>query len=97
MTESASARSTAEIQLKSKAGDGDLKGMLGSFTTQLEDEAKAKEQQKIDDAKPINEKIVSSIQKSADEQKKKNPRQMAVQKPRPKKSAAPKRIGDGTL
>mmetsp|Transcript_20067 Transcript_20067/g.64648 ORF Transcript_20067/g.64648 Transcript_20067/m.64648 type:complete len:138 (+) Transcript_20067:124-537(+) len=91
-------RSSAEVQLKAAATpaqDEDLKGLLGGFQTKLLEDEKAREQQKIDDAKPLNEKLAATIKKSAEA--KPQQKEMVTIKSTPKKQKAPKKIGDGTL
>mmetsp|Transcript_29782 Transcript_29782/g.91969 ORF Transcript_29782/g.91969 Transcript_29782/m.91969 type:complete len:146 (-) Transcript_29782:25-462(-) len=59
------ARSSYEMELKSTpgSGDDDMKGLLSSFTNDLDDKAKAKAQKAADEARPIQEKIKAELDK----------------------------------
>ena len=90
------ARSPGEKELKAGNQETDLKGMLGGFSEKLKDDEKAKELRKLEEAKPLNAKIVDLATKGAPTAK---PRpKPGTAQPRVKKSTASKPIiGDGTL
>ena len=73
--------------------DQDMKGLLSSFTTELDDKDKKAAQKKIDDAKPLQEKIKKEFDAKKEEASK--PRQgPGVATPRIKKKVE-RRMGDG--
>jgi len=73
--------------------DQDMKGLLSSFTTELDDKDKKAAQKKIDDAKPLQEKIKKEFDAKKEEASK--PRQgPGVATPRVKKKVE-RRMGDG--
>ena len=73
--------------------DQDMKGLLSSFTTELDDKDKKAAQKKIDDAKPLQEKIKKEFDAKKEEAAK--PRQgPGVATPRVKKKVE-RRMGDG--
>ena len=73
--------------------DQDMKGLLSSFTTELDDKDKKAAQKKIDDAKPLQEKIKAEFDAKKEEASK--PRQgPGVATPRIKKKVE-RRMGDG--
>ena len=73
--------------------DQDMKGLLSSFTTELDDKDKKAAQKKIDDAKPLQEKIKAEFDAKKEEAAK--PRQgPGVATPRIKKKVE-RRMGDG--
>ena len=73
--------------------DQDMKGLLSSFTTELDDKDKKAAQKKIDDAKPLQEKIKAEFDAKKEEAAK--PRAgPGVATPRIKKKVE-RRMGDG--
>ena len=73
--------------------DQDMKGLLSSFTTELDDKDKKAAQKKIDDAKPLQEKIKMEFDAKKEEAAK--PRAgPGVATPRIKKKVE-RRMGDG--
>ena len=73
--------------------DQDMKGLLSSFTTELDDKDKKAAQKKIDDAKPLQEKIKKEFDAKKEEAAK--PRAgPGVATPRIKKKVE-RRMGDG--
>ena len=73
--------------------DQDMKGLLSSFTTELDDKDKKAAQKKIDDAKPLQEKIKKEFDAKKEEAAK--PRSgPGVATPRIKKKVE-RRMGDG--
>ena len=73
--------------------DQDMKGLLSSFTTELDDKDKKAAQKKLDDAKPIQEKIKAEFDAKKEEAAK--PRAgPGVATPRIKKKVE-RRMGDG--
>ena len=73
--------------------DEDMKGLLSSFTTELDDKDKKAAQKKIDDAKPLQEKIKAEFDAKKEEAAK--PRAgPGVATPRIKKKVE-RRMGDG--
>ena len=73
--------------------DQDMKGLLSSFTTELDDKDKKAAQKKIDDAKPLQEKIKKEFDAKKEEASK--PRAgPGVATPRIKKKVE-RRMGDG--
>ena len=73
--------------------DQDMKGLLSSFTTELDDKDKKAAQKKIDDAKPLQEKIKMEFDAKKEEASK--PRAgPGVATPRIKKKVE-RRMGDG--
>ena len=73
--------------------DQDMKGLLSSFTTELDDKDKKAAQKKIDDAKPLQEKIKAEFDAKKEEAAK--PRAgPGVATPRVKKKVE-RRMGDG--
>ena len=73
--------------------DQDMKGLLSSFTTELDDKDKKAAQKKIDDAKPLQEKIKMEFDAKKEEAAK--PRAgPGVATPRIKKKIE-RRMGDG--
>ena len=73
--------------------DQDMKGLLSSFTTELDDKDKKAAQKKIDDAKPLQEKIKKEFDAKKEEAAK--PRAgPGVATPRVKKKVE-RRMGDG--
>ena len=73
--------------------DQDMKGLLSSFTTELDDKDKKAAQKKIDDAKPLQEKIKAEFDAKKEEASK--PRAgPGVATPRIKKKVE-RRMGDG--
>ena len=73
--------------------DQDMKGLLSSFTTELDDKDKKAAQKKIDDAKPLQEKIKAEFEQKKEEAAK--PRAgPGVATPRIKKKVE-RRMGDG--
>ena len=73
--------------------DQDMKGLLSSFTTELDDKDKKAAQKKLDDAKPLQEKIKAEFDAKKEEAAK--PRQgPGVATPRIKKKVE-RRMGDG--
>ena len=73
--------------------DQDMKGLLSSFTTELDDKDKKAAQKKIDDAKPLQEKIKAEFDAKKEEASK--PRSgPGVATPRIKKKVE-RRMGDG--
>ena len=73
--------------------DEDMKGLLSSFTTELDDKEAAAAQKKIDDAKPLQEKIKKEFDAKKEEAAK--PRAgPGVATPRIKKKVE-RRMGDG--
>ena len=73
--------------------DQDMKGLLSSFTTELGDKEAAAAQKKIDDAKPLQEKIKKEFDAKKEEAAK--PRAgPGVATPRIKKKVE-RRMGDG--
>ena len=73
--------------------DQDMKGLLSSFTTELDDKDKKAAQKKLDDAKPLQEKIKKEFDAKKEEAAK--PRAgPGVATPRIKKKVE-RRMGDG--
>ena len=73
--------------------DQDMKGLLSSFTTELDDKDKKAAQKKLDDAKPLQEKIKKEFDAKKEEAAK--PRAgPGVATPRVKKKVE-RRMGDG--
>ena len=73
--------------------DQDMKGLLSSFTTELDDKDKKAAQKKLDDAKPLQEKIKAEFDAKKEEAAK--PRAgPGVATPRIKKKVE-RRMGDG--
>ena len=73
--------------------DQDMKGLLSSFTTELDDKDKKAAQKKLDDAKPLQEKIKKEFDAKKEEASK--PRAgPGVATPRIKKKVE-RRMGDG--
>ena len=73
--------------------DQDMKGLLSSFTTELDDKDKKAAQKKIDDAKPLQKKIKAEFDAKKEEAAK--PRAgPGVATPRIKKKVE-RRMGDG--
>lgn len=94
-----SARSGTEMSLKAEtqASETDLKGMLSSFEKKLDVDAEAKRQKAIEDAKPINEKVMKGLaeaKESAAQASSSRPKQV-VATARPKKTSTKRSIGDG--
>ena len=73
--------------------DEDMKGLLSSFTTELDDKEAAAAQKKIDDAKPLQEKIKAEFDAKKEEAAKPRPGP-GVATPRIKKKVE-RRMGDG--
>ena len=73
--------------------DEDMKGLLSSFTTELDDKEAAAAQKKIDDAKPLQEKIKAEFDAKKEEAAKPRPGP-GVATPRVKKKVE-RRMGDG--
>ena len=73
--------------------DEDMKGLLSSFTTELDDKEAAAAQKKIDDAKPLQEKIKAEFDAKKEEASKPRPGP-GVATPRIKKKVE-RRMGDG--
>ena len=73
--------------------DEDMKGLLSSFTTELGDKEAAAAQKKIDDAKPLQEKIKAEFDAKKEEASKPRPGP-GVATPRIKKKVE-RRMGDG--
>mmetsp|Transcript_8497 Transcript_8497/g.25252 ORF Transcript_8497/g.25252 Transcript_8497/m.25252 type:complete len:137 (+) Transcript_8497:108-518(+) len=73
--------------------DEDMKGLLSSFTTELDDKDKKAAQKKIDDAKPLQEKIKAEFDAKKEEAAKPRPGP-GVATPRVKKKVE-RRMGDG--
>ena len=73
--------------------DQDMKGLLSSFTTELDDKDKKAAQKKIDDAKPLQEKIKAEFDAKKEEAAKPRPGP-GVATPRVKKKVE-RRMGDG--
>ena len=73
--------------------DQDMKGLLSSFTTELDDKDKKAAQKKIDDAKPLQEKIKAEFDAKKEEAAKPRPGP-GVATPRIKKKVE-RRMGDG--
>ena len=73
--------------------DQDMKGLLSSFTTELDDKDKKAAQKKIDDAKPLQEKIKKEFDAKKEEAAKPRPGP-GVATPRVKKKVE-RRMGDG--
>ena len=73
--------------------DEDMKGLLSSFTTELGDKEAAAAQKKIDDAKPLQEKIKAEFDAKKEEAAKPRPGP-GVATPRIKKKVE-RRMGDG--
>ncbi len=73
--------------------DEDMKGLLSSFTTELGDKEAAAAQKKIDDAKPLQEKIKAEFDAKKEEAAKPRPGP-GVATPRVKKKVE-RRMGDG--
>ena len=73
--------------------DQDMKGLLSSFTTELDDKDKKAAQKKIDDAKPLQEKIKAEFDAKKEEASKPRPGP-GVATPRVKKKVE-RRMGDG--
>ena len=73
--------------------DEDMKGLLSSFTTELDDKEAAAAQRKIDDAKPLQEKIKAEFDAKKEEASKPRPGP-GVAMPRIKKKVE-RRMGDG--
>ena len=73
--------------------DEDMKGLLSSFTTELDDKDKKAAQKKIDDAKPLQEKIKAEFDAKKEEAAKPRPGP-GVATPRIKKKVE-RRMGDG--
>ena len=73
--------------------DQDMKGLLSSFTTELDDKDKKAAQKKIDDAKPLQEKIKAEFDAKKEEASKPRPGP-GVATPRIKKKVE-RRMGDG--
>ena len=73
--------------------DQDMKGLLSSFTTELDDKEAAAAQKKIDDAKPLQEKIKAEFDAKKEEATKPRPGP-GVATPRVKKKVE-RRMGDG--
>ena len=73
--------------------DQDMKGLLSSFTTELDDKDKKAAQKKIDDAKPLQEKIKKEFDAKKEEAAKPRPGP-GVATPRVKKKIE-RRMGDG--
>lgn len=63
----AGARSAYEMEMRSSnsAADGDMKGLLGSFTSDLADKEKAKEAQKAVEALPLQDRLLLQGKKAA--------------------------------
>ena len=73
--------------------DQDMKGLLSSFTTELDDKDKKAAQKKIDDAKPLQKKIKAEFDAKKEEAAKPRPGP-GVATPRVKKKIE-RRMGDG--
>ena len=73
--------------------DEDMKGLLSSFTTELDDKEAAAAQKKIDDAKPLQEKIKAEFDAKKEAASKPRPGP-GVATPRIKKKVE-RRMGDG--
>ena len=73
--------------------DQDMKGLLSSFTTELDDKEAAAAQKKIDDAKPLQERIKAEFDAKKEEAAKPRPGP-GVATPRVKKKVE-RRMGDG--
>ena len=73
--------------------DEDMKGLLSSFTTELDDKEAAAAQKKLDDAKPLQEKIKAEFDAKKEEASKPRPGP-GVATPRIKKKVE-RRMGDG--
>ena len=73
--------------------DEDMKGLLSSFTTELDDKEAAAAQKKLDDAKPLQEKIKAEFDAKKEEAAKPRPGP-GVATPRIKKKVE-RRMGDG--
>ena len=73
--------------------DQDMKGLLSSFTTELDDKDKKAAQKKIDDAKPLQEKIKAEFDAKKEEAAKPRPGP-GVATSRIKKKVE-RRMGDG--
>ena len=73
--------------------DEDMKGLLSSFTTELGDKEAAAAQKKIDDAKPLQEKIKAEFDAKKEEAAKPRPGP-GVATPRVKNKVE-RRMGDG--
>ena len=73
--------------------DQDMKGLLSSFTTELDDKDKKAAQKKIDDAKPLQEKIKKEFDAKKEGAAKPRPGP-GVATPRVKKKVE-RRMGDG--
>mmetsp|Transcript_25576 Transcript_25576/g.101984 ORF Transcript_25576/g.101984 Transcript_25576/m.101984 type:complete len:148 (+) Transcript_25576:130-573(+) len=92
------ARSSAELQLKSAASSGssDLKGSLADFQGKLAADEKAAELQRLEDAKPLNQKIAESLKSAADPTTPKAPSRPPPGKATPRaKKKVERSIGDG--
>ena len=73
--------------------DEDMKGLLSSFTTELDDKEAAAAQKRLDDAKPLQEKIKAEFDAKKEEASKPRPGP-GVATPRIKKKVE-RRMGDG--
>jgi hypothetical protein len=73
--------------------DADMKGLLSSFTTDLDNKEAAAAQKKIDEAKPLKEKAKAEFEKLTTESAKPRPKP-GVAVPREKKKVE-RRMGDG--